>query len=284
LAECIFSRLRRLHADAGILKANRRIDSTHERTPDRIDVRRSGAVALSSLAHRRRIDRSRNSHRGHHESQAAPASHANSLRARPWQHRYVSGGEFVATEEKNIESKERADAEATMIAYKTSKDARVLFVGINPHPGSYRRGVPFSNNKMFWYLLNRAGLLQETEKDLRNDQSLKTIYENKFLPEYGLNFVNLVDRPTADVTMLKKGEEEAGIRRALKIIRSCKPRVVCFIGKIAFNTFYRTRKCDWGWQTEINGVPVYLMHFPIRGPASVRVEELKELKRASRIK
>jgi double-stranded uracil-DNA glycosylase len=171
-----------------------------------------------------------------------------------------------------------------MIAYKTSKDARILFVGINPHPGSYRRGVPFSNNKMFWYLLNRAGLLQEAEKDLRNDQSLKKIYERKFLPEYGLNFVNLVDRPTADVTMLKKGEAEAGIRRALKIIRICKPRVVCFIGKIAFNRFYRTRKCDWGWQTEIDGVPVYLMHFPIRGPASVRVEELKELKRASRIK
>lgn len=95
-----------------------------------------------------------------------------------------------------------------MIAYKTSKDARVLFVGINPHPGSYRRGVPFSNNKMFWYLLNRAGLLHEAEKDLKNDQSLKRIYEQKFLPEYGLNFVNLVDRPTVDVTMLKKGEEE----------------------------------------------------------------------------
>jgi double-stranded uracil-DNA glycosylase len=149
---------------------------------------------------------------------------------------------FVATEEKNIESKERTDAEATMVAYKTSKDARVLFVGINPHPGSYRRGVPFSNNKMFWYLLNRAGLLRETEKDLRNDQLFKRIYENKFLPEYGLNFVNLVDRPTADVTMLKKGEEEAGIRRALKIIRSCKPRVVCFIGKIAFDTSYGTRR------------------------------------------
>ena len=171
-----------------------------------------------------------------------------------------------------------------MIAYKTSKDAKILFVGINPHPGSYRRGVPFSNNKMFWYLLNRAGLLQEAERDLGNDQSLKKMYEQKFLPEYGLNFVNLVDRPTADVTMLKKGEEDAGIRRALKIIRICKPRVVCFIGKIAFNTFYRTRKCHWGWQSEIDGVPVYLMHFPIRGPASVRVEELKELKRASRIK
>lgn len=139
-----------------------------------------------------------------------------------------------------------------MIAHKTSKDAKLLFVGINPHPGSYRRGVPFSNNKMFWYLLNRAGLLREAEKDLRNDQSLKAIYGKQFMSEYGLNFVNLVDRPTIDVTMLKKGEEEVGIKRALKIICNCKPRVVCFIGKIAFDTFYRTRECDWGWQTEID--------------------------------
>ena len=77
-------------------------------------------------------------------------------------------------------------------------------MGINPHPGSYRRGVPFSNNKMFWYLLNRVGLLQEAENDLKNDQLLKGIYDEKFLPEYGLNFVNLVDRPTIDVTELKK--------------------------------------------------------------------------------
>src|SRR6187401_69290 len=105
-----------------------------------------------------------------------------------------------------------------MIAYKTSKHARVLFVGINPHPGSFRRGVPFSNNKMFWYLLNRAGLLQEEEKDLKNDRLLKAIYDKKFLPEYRLNFVNLVDRPTVDVTELHQGEAQAGIRRVLRII------------------------------------------------------------------
>jgi TDG/mug DNA glycosylase family protein len=168
-----------------------------------------------------------------------------------------------------------------VIAYKTSKQARILFVGINPHPGSFRRGVPFSNNKMFWYLLNRAGLLRETESDLRRDESLKAIYDHKFLQEYGLNFINLVDRPTIDVTKLKKGEAQPGIRRALRIISTCKPKVICFIGKIAFNTFYNSRKCDWGWQSEIAGVPVYLMHFPIRGPASVRVKELEELKRAS---
>ena len=107
-----------------------------------------------------------------------------------------------------------------MIDYKISKDARILFVGINPHPGSYRRGVPFSNNKMFWYLLNRVGLLQERGSDLKNDQLLKVIYDKKFLPEYGLNFVNLVDRPTIDVTELERGEEQAGVRRALRIIRT----------------------------------------------------------------
>ena len=103
-----------------------------------------------------------------------------------------------------------------MIAYKTSKHARVLFVGINPHPGSYRRAVPFSNNKMFWYLLNRSGLLAEAESDLRDDRLLKRIYDRKFIPKYGLNFLNLVDRPTVDVTQLKNGEEQAGVRRVRK--------------------------------------------------------------------
>jgi TDG/mug DNA glycosylase family protein len=168
-----------------------------------------------------------------------------------------------------------------MIAYKISKNARILFVGINPHPGSYRRSVPFSNNKMFWYLLNQAGLIQESEMDLKNDKLLKRIYDKKFLHEYRLNLVNLVDRPTIDVTKLKKGEEQAGIRRVLRIIQNYRPKVVCFIGKIAFNTFCSSRKCDWGWQTEIEGARVYLMHFPIRGPASVRVRELREVKSAT---
>jgi TDG/mug DNA glycosylase family protein len=134
-----------------------------------------------------------------------------------------------------------------MIAYKISKNAKILFVGINPHPGSYRRGVPFSNNKMFWYLLNRAGLLDEVENDLKSDDSLKHIYDTKFLPKYGLNFVNLVDRPTKDVTKLLRGEERAGIKRALDAIRIYKPKVVCFIGKIALNKFQGSLACDYGW-------------------------------------
>lgn len=78
---------------------------------------------------------------------------------------------------------------------------------------------------MFWYLLNRAGLLNERESDLKNDESLKRIYDDKFAPEYGLNFVNLVDRPTVEVTELTKGEEQAGVHRAFGIIRKCRPKL-----------------------------------------------------------
>src|SRR5665648_166365 len=168
-----------------------------------------------------------------------------------------------------------------MIVYKTSKNAKILFVGINPHPGSSRRGVPFSNNKMFWYLLNRSGLLEEEESDLKDDKLLKRIYDRRFLPKYGLNFLNLIDRPTVDVTQLNPGEEKAGVRRALKIIQAYKPRVVCFIGKITYNKFYGNRRCEWGWHESIDDSRVYLMHFPIRGPAEIRVNELREVKAAS---
>ncbi len=168
-----------------------------------------------------------------------------------------------------------------MIAYKLSQNARILFIGINPHPGSYRRSVPFSNNKMFWYLLSRAGLIGEAEDELGDDRLLKRLYVRKFRQVYGLNLVNLVDRPTVDVTALKKGEEEAGIRRALRVIRRYRPRVICFIGKIAYTTFCGSSKCDWGWQSQIEDTRVYLMHFPIRGPAAVRVKELKQMKHAA---
>ena len=170
-----------------------------------------------------------------------------------------------------------------MIDYKISKNARILFVGINPHPGSYRRGVPFSNNKMFWYLLNRAGLLQESEKDLKNDQLLKGIYDVKVSARIRAEFCESRGSATIDVTERKKGEEQAGVRRALRIIRTYRPKVICFIGKIAFNTFYLTAANAIGAGRRGSAARVvYLMHFPIRGPASVRVEELKELKRASR--
>ena len=164
-----------------------------------------------------------------------------------------------------------------MIRYKISHRPRILFVGINPHHGSFRRGVPFSNNKTFWYLLNRAGVLEEDEETLRSDRGLKQVYETKFLQKYHLNFVNLINQPTAQVTELKRGEESAGVRRVQKLIRRHEPRVVCFVGRVTYHKFLGHSHFRFGWQKPIANSQIFVMHFPIRGPAGVRIRELKRI-------
>jgi len=166
---------------------------------------------------------------------------------------------------------------SSMIRYKISKNPRILFVGINPHHGSFRRGVPFSNNKTFWYLLNRAGVLAENEGDLRSDRGLKKIYETKFLPHYRLNFVNLIDYPTTKVSELKRGEETNGVDRVLKVIHSRQPQVVCFIGKVTYQKFLGHSNFRFGWQELIGRSQVFVMRFPVRGLASVRISELRQI-------
>ncbi len=168
-----------------------------------------------------------------------------------------------------------------MIEYRIDKNVKILFVGINPHYGSDRRGVPFSNHKTFWYLLNRAGLLRENEENLRTDNGLREMYDQRFLSRYHLSFINLIDRPTREVTELKKDEEKPGVARFLRIIRTYQSKVVCFVGKVTYNTFRGSRDCDYGWQENLGDSRVYVMHFPIRGPAALRIRELQEIQAAS---
>ena len=164
-----------------------------------------------------------------------------------------------------------------MIRYKISDNAKILFVGINPHHGSFRRGVPFSNNKTFWYLLNRAGVLAENESDLRSDSGLKNMYESRFLQHYGLNFVNLINYPTTQVTELNRGDELRGVRRVRQLIAKHRPRVVCFVGRITYHKYLGHSSFRFGWQKPIGVSQIFVMHFPIRGAAAVRIRELKRI-------
>ena len=161
-----------------------------------------------------------------------------------------------------------------MIKYYIPKRPRILFVGINPHFGSFSRGVPFSNNKTFWYLLSRAGVIREDREFLRSDKNLRKVYRN-IDKKYNIGFVNIVDRPTRNVADLKKDEEKKGARRLLKIITSRRPNIVCFIGKITFLKFAGKKTAEYGNHGRIGSSILYVMHFPIRGPSSVRVDELR---------
>jgi TDG/mug DNA glycosylase family protein len=167
-----------------------------------------------------------------------------------------------------------------MIRYLYKKP-RILFVGINPHPGSFDRGVPFSNNKLFWYLLSEAGLLEEKRDELRNDEMLKRVYKKKFNAVYGLGFVNIIDRPTCDITGIKKGEELPGRRKVSRIIKIEIPKVTCFIGKVAYEKYIGSKDFSFGWQNSVNASKVFVMHFPLRGEAVVRINELREVLQAT---
>ncbi len=164
-----------------------------------------------------------------------------------------------------------------MIRYKFRRNMKILFVGINPHYGSFNRGVPFSNNKMFWYLLNRSGAINEKVEDLKDDRKLKQIYLRKFTDFYNYGFINIIDRPTRVVTELKKGEEAPGRKRINSLVGRYKPRIVCFIGKVTYEKFTASKDFDFGWQPKIGASNVYVMHFPIRGEAIVRIRELRKL-------
>ncbi len=164
-----------------------------------------------------------------------------------------------------------------MIRYKFSENMRVLFVGINPSPGTYARGVPFSNNKTFWYLLNRAGLIDEKISDLRDDVKLKRIYNTKFNSIYKFGLVNVINRPTPNVSTLVKNEENTGRKKISEIIKRYKPRVVCFVGKISYEKFSHERKFNFGWQDDIYNSKSYVMHFPLHGKSSIRILDLKTI-------
>jgi len=167
-----------------------------------------------------------------------------------------------------------------MIIKQIGYGLKILFIGINPHPGSDRRGVPFSNNKMFWYLLSDAGLLDESREILKDDAMLKHIYENDFKNKYKFGLINLVDIPSVTAAEIDKTKIIPGREKILHAIKRYKPRVVCFIGKINFQLFSGSSDVSYGWQSDIDQSKIYVAHAPHRGLASVRIKEFKEIKKA----
>ena len=167
-----------------------------------------------------------------------------------------------------------------LITYRYA-GARLLFVGINPHPGSFARGVPFSNNKSFWYHLSAAGLIDESRDELCDDESLRSVYATKFNVVYGLGLVNLVDRPTRGISDLRNGEERPGRDRLARIIQCERPRVVCFVGRATYEKYVGRNDFSFGWQDQSGWSRLFVMHTPLHGRAAVRIRELRAVQRVA---
>jgi double-stranded uracil-DNA glycosylase len=110
---------------------------------------------------------------------------------------------------------------------------------------------------------------------------LRTVYRKWFNAARGLGFVNLIDRPTPNITLLFKAEELPGKVRVNRIIAEQQPKVICFIGKVAYEKFSGSKACTFGWKEDIKGSQAFVMHFPLRGRADVRIRELRIVGRAA---
>lgn len=102
-----------------------------------------------------------------------------------------------------------------------------------------------------------------------------------FSENYGLGFINIIERPTRNVSELRAGEEIRGRNKILNIITVEMPKVVCFVGRITYEKYSGSKDFSFGWQNRINDAKVFVVHYPLRGEASVRVRELKEVAQAA---
>ncbi len=165
----------------------------------------------------------------------------------------------------------------TRIQYHVTKDTKLLFIGANPSFNTYENRVPFSGNKSLWYQMYDAGLIDEPREILKNNKSLKTIYDTKFTQVYHLGLLNIANRPTQHFIEIKQAEAMPGIKRIHAAIKKYKPNLICFIGKRTYQLFAQDPNADYGWQEPINGSKIFVMHFPLHGLWSVRVNELKKV-------
>lgn len=168
-----------------------------------------------------------------------------------------------------------------MIKYHLSSGIKILFIGINPSFGTWKRRIPFSGNKTFWYHLHEAGLIPEDRTILRDDTKLKDLYYHKFTQKYHMAILNIVNRPSRTCAELKQSETGPGRKRILAAIKKYNPRIVCFVGKTAYALFANVPKCDYGWKPDIGESKLYVMRNPLHVKASERISELKKIKKAA---
>jgi TDG/mug DNA glycosylase family protein len=132
---------------------------------------------------------------------------------------------------------------------------RILFVGINPSLRSAALGHHFAGpGNPFWRLLHAAGLVPEP----------LTFADDVRLPGLGLGITNIATRPTRSADELAPADFAAGRHRLRRLIARARPRVVAFVGVVAYRQFTGTAAAGGcGARSErIHGARVFVVPNP----------------------
>lgn len=121
---------------------------------------------------------------------------------------------------------------------------RVLFIGFNPSPASFERGLNYAGrNNRFYAILFHSGLTPVLHSPAESRQ---------FLERYGFGFTNLADRPTQRADELTREEYKTGATRLRSTLRQLRPRVACYVGKGVYEAFSgRHQQVAWGFQPTV---------------------------------
>lgn len=127
----------------------------------------------------------------------------------------------------------------------------LVFVGINPSVYSAERGQYFARpSNRFWSLLNQSGLVPEPLGPADGGRLL----------EYGIGLTDIVKRATPSSAGLSAADFEAGRVVLREKLERCRPAVVCFVGKLAYQRYSGQRLLEFGRQPEmITGAAVFVM-------------------------
>ncbi|WP_409270279.1 mismatch-specific DNA-glycosylase [Neobacillus sp. SCS-31] len=117
----------------------------------------------------------------------------------------------------------------------------ILFVGFNPSLLSGETGHHFANpNNRFWKILYSASITPRLYKP----------EEDWLLPEIRLGLTNIVERPTRAADEITKEEYSQGRVALNEKIKTCRPLIVCYVGKGVYQQFSRKKEIPWGIQPE----------------------------------
>ena len=131
---------------------------------------------------------------------------------------------------------------------------KVLFVGINPglYSGATGHHFAYPGNR-FWPALHLAGITPR-----RFDPA-----EEGELLALGYGITVMVRRATASAQELSAAEYRAGAQRLEATVRTCGPRILCFLGLGAYRTGFARPGALLGEQRErIAETPVWLLPNP----------------------
>jgi double-stranded uracil-DNA glycosylase len=147
----------------------------------------------------------------------------------------------------------------------------VVFCGINPGLYTAAIGHHFGRpGNRFWKVIHLAGF---TPVQL-------SPFEERRLLDLGVGITNVVPRATAAASELSPDELRAGFERVAGLAAEFRPRVVAFLGMLAYRTARGRPRAGLGLQPEadrLGGADVWLLPNPSGLQARYQLEEMVAL-------